>query len=536
MESKIIKSELLKQIDMKKLYETGSLEPEGRMILFYGWVDTIREGGGGSLFFLDLYDGTEVARLRCITSKDDYLGDDVKKFVDTTEHELTDSHKFTTLEFEQLGKAVIISRGCSVAVDGTLKRSPEKASQKYELVVSRIRLIGGVGDPTKYPIQKTTERQIKLLRDEPFTRLRTQASQCLFRISSKAEFAIHTFMDEQRVEKVDPSILTVSDCEGAGETFMISPDMFSKDQDGKHIPVGLTVSSQLPLESAITGFSQVYTAQKSFRAEKSDTMKHLAEFLHIEYEAAFITLSQLMEFTEKMIKYVIRSTHHRCKDEFDFLESKLSPSDIKPTRELLTMLLDRPFTKIKHCDAVDLIHRIIKEKMMLPDDDGKLVRVKLEKLPQQGEDVSSEHEKLLVKYFGWTMLSEEERQKRLSEKKEFGAFVFLTHWPLKIKSFYMKQCEDGSGECESFDLLAPRIGELIGGSMRSWCYDSLDAEIRRRGMDVSPIQWFIDLRKSGSCEHGGWGLGFSRLCCLLTGAPSVRDVVFLPVYYGHCPY
>jgi len=202
------------------------------------------------------------------------------------------------------------------------------------------------------------------------------------------------------------------------------------------------------------------------------------------------------------------------------------------------MLLDRPFTRIKHCDAIDLIHKIVKDKIMLPDDDrsGKLKRVKLEKLPMQGEDIGSEHEKLLVRYFGWTMLSEQERHERLAQKKEFGAFVFLTHWPLKIKSFYMKQCDDGSGESESFDLLSPRIGELFGGSMREWRFDKLDAEVKRRGMDLRPISWFLDLRKSGSCEHGGFGLGFSRLTCLLTGSPSIRDVVFLPVYYNHCPY
>eukprot|EP00475_Leptophrys_vorax_P040038 TRINITY_DN7359_c0_g2_i2.p2 TRINITY_DN7359_c0_g2~~TRINITY_DN7359_c0_g2_i2.p2 ORF type:complete len:344 (-),score=101.04 TRINITY_DN7359_c0_g2_i2:1520-2551(-) len=343
-------------------------------------------------------------------------------------------------------------------------------------------------------------------------------------------------MDEHNVQKLDPNIITMSDCEGAGETFRISPLMFSKDPQGEPIPVGLTVSSQLPLESGICGLKQVYTAQKSFRAEKSDTLKHLAEFFHIEYEGAFLTLSKLLDFTENFVKSVTKYTFSRCKEDFDFIESKLAPSDISPSRPLLEELLDKPFARIKHCEAIELIQKIVKDKMQLPDDQGKLKRVKLDKLPKEGEDLGSEHEKLLVRYFGWMQSSEEEKEVKLKAGKEFGAFVFLTHWPLKIKSFYMKQCDDGSGETESFDLLAPRVGEMFGGSMREWRFEKLDAEVKRRGMDVSPIQWFLDLRKSGSQPHGGWGMGFARFVTLLTGAPSVRDTVFLPVYFTHCPY
>lgn len=503
---------------------------------FYGWIKRVRIGGGGTLTFIDVYDGTCVGVLMCITSKDDYLGDKFTPEPGSEKYELTDSETFKTLQLEELGKFELLSEGCAVMIDGILVKAPETATQKFEFRIQRLRVIGRVYDPAHYPIQKTIEKQLATLRQLPFYRVRTQTMQCLFRIASEAEYGIHKFMRKQGVVKIDPNILTMSDCEGSGETFSVSPIMFSKDQDGKEIPVSLTVSSQLPLESAICGFTQVYTAQKSFRAEKSDTIKHLAEFLHIEYEGAFITLEQLMAFVENMIKSVIRFVHTKCKDDLDFLESKFAPTDVKSSRELLTMLLDRPFVKIKHCDAIDLIHKIVREKMLLPDDNGKMVRVKLEKLPQKGDDLSSEHEKLLVRYFGWTMLSEEERQQRLAEKKEFGAFVFLTFFPLKIKSFYMKQCDDGSGECESFDLLIPRLGELVGSSMREHRYEKLDEEIKRRNMDLRPIQWFLDLRKSGSVHHGGFGLGFARLACLLSGASSVRDVTFLPVFYGHCPY
>lgn len=517
---------------------SGKLSHDTRPITtkFYGWVRRIRIGGAGKLIFIDIYDGTCVGALMCVASEEHYVG---SKFVppkESLKYELTDSESYKTLELEQLTKSEHLFDGCAIVVDGILVKAPKEATQDFEFRIHKLRVIGCIEDPITYPIQKSSEKQLATLRTMPFMRVRSQAVQCIFRICSKAEFAIHEFMDEHDVVKIDPNILTMSDCEGAGETFTISPLMFSRDSEGKEIPIGLTVSSQLPLEAAITGFRQVYTSQKSFRAEKSDTPKHLAEFLHIEYEGAFHTLETLMNFTELLVKSVIKSVHKKCSQDIDFLESKFAPSDVRPTRELLTMLRKRPFTRIKHCDAIDLIHKIVKEKIMLPDDDGKLKRVKLEKLPNKGEDIGSEHEKLLVKYFGWTMLSEEERQDRLKQKKEFGAFVFLTHWPLAIKSFYMKKCDDGSGESESFDLLVPRCGELFGGSCREWRFDKLDAEVKRRGMDLRPIQWFLDLRKSGSMPHSGFGMGFARLCCLLTGVPSVRDVVFLPVYYGHCPY
>jgi asparaginyl-tRNA synthetase len=312
--------------------------------------------------------------------------------------------------------------------------------------------------------------------------------------------------------------------------------MFSTDAKGEQLPVGLTVSSQLPLEAAILAFRQVYTCQKSFRAEKSDTNKHLAEFLHVEYEGAFITLDQLLSFTERFVKYVLNFAYERCAREFKFLESKLSPNDMQATRPFLLRQLQFPFVRIKHRDAVDLIQRLVRSKAKLPNDKSKLQRVKVKSFPGYEDDLSAEHEKILVRYFGWESIPEAERNDWLAAKKEVGAFVFVTHWPLAIKSFYMKQCDDESGECESFDLLCPRVGEMFGGSMREWREDKLNAEIKRREMDVRPIQWYTDLRKSGSMPHGGWGLGFARLVMLATGVPSVRDIVPFPVYYGHCPY
>ena len=362
--------------------------------------------------------------------------------------------------------------------------------------------------------------------------------QSVFRIRSKLGLAVHLFMDQEDVQLTDPNIMTVSDCEGAGETFSVTPNFFSTDTDGNPLPVGLTVSSQLPLEATILGFKQVYTCQKSFRAEKSDTNKHLAEFLHVEYEGAFQTMDGLVAQAERFVKFVINYAYERCKEDFDFLEGRMAPTDLTPTRSLLKECLDRPFVRVKHRDAVDIIRKLVKDKAKLPDEanPSKMKRVKVKELPGYEDDLGSEHEKLLVQYFGYMAIPEDQREAHVASGNEVGAFVFVTHWPLKIKSFYMAQVDDGSGECLSFDLLCPRVGELFGGSMREWRFDKLDAEIQKRGMDVSPIQWFLDLRKSGSQPHGGWGMGFDRLCMLVTGTQSVRDVVPFPVYYTHCPY
>ena len=512
-------------VQLSRLYARDPSLVSEKLTSFHGWVRRIRVGGGGSIVFLDMYDGTRVGSLNCLCEEDAFAGP-----ADG------DDEGYAALTFEQLDQVDSISPGCAVVVDGRIVVSPPSATQDFELIATRVRVIGNVTDPVSYPIQKGTEKRMVSLRALPFHRFRAQASQCVFRIRSKLDMAVHLFMDGEDVVLTDPNVMTVSDCEGAGETFAVSPPMFGTDPSGEPASVGLTVSSQLPLEAAICGFRQVYTCQKSFRAEKSDTNKHLAEFLHVEYEGAFMTLESLVAQSERFVKFVVNYALERCGADFDFLEGRMAPTDMKPTRKLLRECMDRPFARIKHRDAIDLIRRLVKEKAKLPGDDGKLKRVKVKAFPGYDDDLSSEHEKILVQYFGYNAVPEDEREEYIKQKKEFGAFVFVTHWPLKIKSFYMAQTDDGSGECESFDLLCPRVGELFGGSMREWRHDRLDEEIRRRGMDISPIQWFLDLRKTGSCPHGGWGMGFDRLCMLVCGVQSVRDVVPFPVYYGHCPY
>lgn len=522
-------------VQLTRLHATNPSLIANQPISFAGWVRRIRVGGGGSIVFIDVYDGTRVGSLNCLCDEGTYLGTNTA--TTTTEASRQDESHYTTLTYDQLTKTDSISIGASVLIAGKIVLSPPTATQDFELFASSVRVIGRVHDPITYPLQKGTEKKMVSLRSIPFYRFRSQASQCVFRIRSKLDMAVHIFMDAEDVQLTDPNIMTISDCEGAGETFTVSPLMFSTDTiTGEAHKVGLTVSSQLPLEATICGFRQVYTCQKSFRAERSDTNKHLAEFLHVEYEGAFHTLDSLVDQAERFVKFVIDYVLTRCGEDFDYLESRMAPTDMRPTRTMLRECLSRKFVQIKHHDAIDLIRQLVKDKTKIPGEDGKLSRVKVKELPTYDDDLGSEHEKILVQYFGYMALPEDERDAYMKDGKEFGAFVFVTHWPLKIKSFYMAQVDDGSGECLSFDLLCPRVGELFGGSMREWRYEKLDEEVKRRGMDVTPIQWFLELRKAGSCPHGGWGMGFDRLCMLVCGVQSVRDVVPFPVYYGHCPY
>ncbi len=491
---------------IKEVFQTDPISIVDKSIRFCGWVKRVREGDKGALLFVDVYDGTTVGVL-CGVCDATYK---------VSESSSADRPEFKTLSFDQIKDPQILSAGCSVQLDGILVKSPEGATQQFELKISTLKLIGGVTDPFTYPIQKTSEKSLTSLRQLPFMRMRAPITQSLFRIRGSLIYAVHLYFQQEGVPCLDPNIITCSDCEGAGETFGITPQIFSKDAEGKDIPVGLTVSSQLPLEALITGTKRVYTCQKSFRAEKSDTSKHLAEFLHVEYEECFTSLDKLMTDVERMVKFYITYVLKHCSSEYDFMESPLAPPEFKGIRESLRQLLDKPFTRIKHCDAVALIRKDVEDKVMVTDETGKEKRVKMDKLPTLDGDLDSEHEKYLV--------------------KKFGGFVFVTHWPLKIKSFYMEQTDDGSGECNSFDLLAPRTGEMFGGSMREWRYDRLHAEITKRQMNIEPLQWFVDLRKSGSAPHGGWGMGFDRLLMFLTGVSSVRDIVPFPVYYEHCPY
>ena len=534
----------------------------GQCVRLYGWVEQARVQGSGTIVFVDLGADGLPTPIRCIAHRPASVDSDGKEedasaagavgavgttsaasaasatgtdSADAAEIEYgsiqvsdddphSDISEFKLLSFSELCETRELSRGCSVMIYGQVVPPLKGTTQPFEVKIIELYVIDGVSDPDKYPIQRSNATDFLALRSLTHDRFRALLIQQVMIVRSSAQFAIDEFMVQREVVKTDPNIITASDCEGAGETFELVQQFFSADairhmHAGTAYPgpkAGLTVSSQLPLEATSKGLKQVYTCQKSFRAEHSDTNKHLCEFLHIEYEGQFHTLKSLMDFTEAMVKQIIRTVLERCSEQYDFFDHKFkSPTELTGHRDYLRSLLDEPFVRIKHANAITEMQADVATKAQVPNDQGKMVRLKFKTYPRHGEDLGSEHEKYLV--------------------QKYGTFVFVTHWPLEIKSFYMKQCDDGSGECESFDLLAPIVGELFGGSMREWREEKLDAEIHKRKMDIRPLQWFVDLRKDGSAPHGGWGLGFDRLVMLLTKAPSVRDVVPYPVYYGHCP-
>jgi asparaginyl-tRNA synthetase len=518
-----------------------SQEIIGKTVKLHGWVYTTRTQGAGTLLFIDLGDGTTVSPIRALAVKPDAPdlkeGDVVYATSDTPSH-LTDANgdetHYTRLTFDELTQPSSLCAGCSLMAMGKVTTPPEGTTQTFEVKLLEVFVIGGVADATKYPIQKSILKKPLALRSYPHARFRAPLVQQLMLIRSQALFAVHEFFHNEGVPLLDPNIMTANDCEGAGEVFKISPQMFSKgssDGDGKKeeaagaavqeatpaatTEVGLTVSSQLPLEAIAMGTGSVYTCQKSFRAEHSDTNKHLAEFLHVEYEQYFITLDDLLDQAERFVKHVVGTVIDRCEAQYKFLSQKhAAPDEFHGHADYLRTLLDKPFVRIKHADAVAAMQQDLRDKVKTINDQGKEVRLKFKEMPKQGEDLGSEHEKYLV--------------------RKFGTFVFVTHWPSDIKSFYMKQVGDGT--CESFDLLAPLVGELFGGSMREWRYDVLEGMMKKKQMDMAPLQWFVDLRKDGTAPHGGWGMGFDRLVMFLTNAASVRDIVPYPVYWKHCPY
>ena len=520
----------------------------GQCVKLHGWIYSTRTQGAGTLAFLDLGDGSTVTPTRCMAQKpkeDDDDKDGAGGAYGSTnlllqqQQPAGDEAGYRKLSFDELTQSSSLSTGCSVMMFGSVVAPPAGTSQTLEVKVTELFLIGGVQDASKYPIQKSILKKPTALRSVYHARFRAPLVQQLMRIRSETLFAIHEFFHQQGVPLLDPNIMTSSDCEGAGEVFKITPQFFSPDESSKKseatkdsdaattdadaekaaiaisAEVGLTVSSQLPLEAIAMGTGAVYTCQKSFRAEKSDTNKHLAEFLHVEYEEYFITLDDLLLQAEAYIKHVMRTVLERCSEQYDFLDSKLTaPPEFHGHRDYLISLLDKPFVRITHADAIDVMLQDLRDKVKTVNEQGKEVKLKFKNKPEHGQDLGSEHEKYLV--------------------QKYGTFVFVTHWPSAIKSFYMKQVGDGT--CEAFDLLAPLVGELFGGSMREWRYEQLEAVMRAKNMDARPLQWFVDLRKDGTAPHGGWGMGFDRLVMFLTNAPSVRDVVPYPVYYGHCPY
>ena len=460
-------------------------ENENDNINAYGWVRTVRSSGT-TLGFCNINDGSNVNGLQIIISED---------FIDISKIESFFKNVYT---------------GTYLNCSGKLVKSPAEG-QEYELLLSSYKITGSI-DPTQYPLVKG-RMNLDTLRNYIHLRPRTSVFGSVFRIRSSLMKILHDFYHSKGYLHLDPNIITTNECEGGAGVFQITEkditniDKLEKTKDGKYewssdhfnCPTFLTVSSQLQLEAMACSLGNVYTVNKSFRSEHSLTSKHVSEFTHLEIEIINNTLDDLMNVGEEMIKYSICEIFKRNNDDIENLNKFIS----KDIVEKLIHLETCDYKRLKYNDVINIINDDIQTKKL------DLDRIKY------GDDLGSKHENYIT--------------------EKYNAPVFVTHWPMDIKSFYMKQCDDGT--CECFDLLMPYgIGELIGASQREDNYDKLKYMMKHKNVDDKNMEFYLDLRKYGSCPHGGFGLGFDRLLMLITGISNIKDVIPFPVSYKSCKY
>ena len=429
-----------------------------------GWVRTAREGK--SVGFIELNDGTSFRPVQVVYPNDD----------------------------RKLGKG--ITTGCAIVVDGELVLTPD-APQPFEIQANTITIEGEC--PSDYPMQKK-RHTLEYLRTMQTLRPRTNTFLATFRVRSVVAAAIHEFFQDRGFVYVHTPILTNADCEGRGEMFQVTTldlENLPRTEDGKvdysqdffKKPVHLSGSGQLYGEAFALAFRDIYTFGPTFRAEYSFTARHASEFWMIEPEMAFCDLEGDMDVAEAMVKYIIQTVLDRCPAEMEFFNKFVD----KGLLERLDNVLNNEFKRLTYTEAIDIL---------------KASGEPFEYPVEWGVDLQSEHERYIT-------------------EKVFGKPVFLTDYPKAIKSFYMRQNDDGKTVAAA-DLLVPGVGEIVGGSQREERYDVLDARCKELGMDMSEYQWFLDLRKYGGVKHAGFGLGFERMVMYVTGMQNIRDVLPFP--------
>ena len=450
----------------------------GATVCVKGWVRTRR--GSKMVNFIALNDGSTIKNVQIVA--------DVDKFDD-----------------EMLKQ---ITTGACLAVEGTLVES-QGAGQAVEIQATAIEVLGTCD--ADYPMQKKGQ-SFEYMRQHAHLRLRTNTFGAVFRIRHNMAMAIHQYFHEHGFFYFHTPIITASDCEGAGQMFQVTTknlyDLkkneegtidYSDDFFGKM--TSLTVSGQLEGELGATALGAIYTFGPTFRAENSNTPRHLAEFWMIEPEIAFMDLKELMDLEEDFIRYCVRWALDHCKDDLEFLNKMIDKGLI----ERLEGVLKEDFVRLPYTEGIRILQQAVK--------DGK----KFEFPCNWGDDLASEHERYLVEEY-------------------FKKPVIMTNYPKKIKAFYMKidaECPVLDGQkmeetVQGTDVLFPSIGEIIGGSVREESYDKLMNEIRERNIPMKDMKWYLDTRKYGSCPHAGFGLGFERLILFVTGMQNIRDVIPFP--------
>jgi len=416
-----------------------------------------------------------------------------------------------------------ITTGASVSATGILIASQGKG-QSVELKATSVEIIGD-SDAEKYPLQPK-KHSLEFLREIAHLRFRTNTFGAIFRVRNSLAFAIHKFFNEKGFVYVHTPIITSSDAEGAGEMFHVTNlDLANPPRDengnvdykqdffGKS--TNLTVSGQLEGELAAMAFSDIYTFGPTFRAENSNTARHLAEFWMIEPEMAFSDLNDNMNLAEEMMQYVIKYALENNLEDIQFLSQRLEEEEKqKPTNErsemtLLNKLqfcLDNNFERVTYTQAIEILRESNHNKK-------KKFQYLIDKW---GVDLQSEHERYLV-------------------EKHFKKPVILTDYPKEIKSFYMRQNDDGK-TVAAMDILFPGIGEIVGGSQREERLDKLETRMNEIGIPVEELSWYLDTRRFGSCPHAGFGLGFERLVLFVTGMTNIRDVIPFPRTPKNCEF
>ena len=390
--------------------------------------------------------------------------------------------------------------GSAIKVKGILVKSEGK-EQDIEVKAKDVVLLGDCDED--YPMQPK-RHTMEFLREQAYLRPRTNIFQAVFRIRSVAASSIHSYFQDRNYVYFIAPLITARDCEGAGEMFKVTTLDLEKIKDGKvdyskdffGKPTSLTVSGQLQAETWMSAFKKVYTFGPTFRAENSNTKTHANEFWMIEPEIAFCDLEQNMDIMEDMLKYIVKTVLEKCSDEIEFLNTFVD----KTLKEKLTKLVNSKFTRITHEEVITIL---------------KNSKVDFEFTPEYGEDIAKEHEKYITEYFNGP--------------------VFITNWPKDIKAFYMKQNEDGK-TVAAVDLEVPGAGELMGGSQREENYEKLLNRMKELNMNTKELEWYLNLRRYGTCIHSGFGMGFERLLIYLTGVENIRDVIPYPRTPGNCEF
>ena len=454
----------MKHTDIKTILTDASFI--GQQVTVCGWVRTSRDSK--NMAFIELNDGTSLKHLQIVIDK----------------------AKITEIsEFMPGGTALKV---IGTVVEGAVNNAVEVNAEEISVL--------GIC-PGDYPLQKK-RCTLEYLRTMPHLRVRTNTFNAVFRVRSVAANAIHTFFQSRNFVYINTPLLTASDCEGAGEVFKVTTigysdkykneeEYYADDFFGKK--AGLSVSGQLEGEVAAMAMGKIYTFGPSFRAEKSNTLRHVAEFWHVEPEIAFAELDDIIEIAQDMIKFIISSVVEQCPSELEFFEKFFE----KGLREKLQNIIDSDFAVLDYAEAIELL---------------KKADVEFQYPVEWGCDLQTEHERYIT-------------------EKIFNKPVFVTNYPKEIKSFYMKKNPDGKTVAAT-DLLVPGVGEIIGGSQREEDLGKLLATMEERGMGTEDYADYIELRKFGSVPHGGYGLGFERIIMYMTGVQNIRDVILYPRTVG----